>query len=277
MHCTQLHRALFIFTLAALPAFALAQSVHLKIPLSIRDNNGHSAIVYFGVDPSATYCIDPSLGEYELPSDRCGTSSICAYFADSRGESDSCLGNGLLLDYHAFAFIVQADTYRVIFSAQDYPLTLRWPSNLRTFYDSARIVDLSGGVLVKADMLGVDSLVISDATVNQLIIHTWDPKGFVDGIWERNGATPNGFALYQNYPNPFNPMTTIVYKLSAASDVRLEIIDVVGNTVATLVDQHQQVGAYRVSWDAGQHSSGVYFCRLQAGTTSMLRKLLVVK
>jgi len=79
---------------------------------------------------------------------------------------------------------------------------------------------------------------------------------------------PHSFALEQNYPNPFNPGTSIHYSTSAAGHVRLDIYDVKGQCVKTLVDCVQDAGAHMVQWDGlNNHSlpvsSGLYFCRLQ--------------
>ncbi len=93
---------------------------------------------------------------------------------------------------------------------------------------------------------------------------------------------PEGFALDQNYPNPFNPTTTIGYSLPTASYVSLEIYNVLGQRVKTLVDQTQGAGQYRVDWnstDQSGHSvaSGVYFYRLTVGDQVVSKKMLLMK
>jgi hypothetical protein len=95
-------------------------------------------------------------------------------------------------------------------------------------------------------------------------------------------AVPSEFALAQNYPNPFNPETTITYDLAADSDVRLEIYNVMGQVVRTLVSDNQSAGRYRVSWLGDnslghQVASGVYFYRIQAGGFQFVRKLMLLK
>lgn len=76
---------------------------------------------------------------------------------------------------------------------------------------------------------------------------------------------PSAFKLMQNYPNPFNPTTTIAYQLASLSDVKLEVFDVLGRKVATLVNARQTAGAYSVNFNAAAFASGVYFYRLQTG------------
>ena len=260
-----------------LQAFAPAQAVHLKIPLTITDSTGHSATVYFGVDQYGSYCIDPFLGEFELPPDRCGESGLCFYFEDSRDETGGCLGNGLLLNYHAFDYSAQTDTYQVAISMADYPLTIRWPSTLSSYYDSAFIADLFGGTLANADMLSRDSLVISNSLVNRLSIRTRNPKGFVDGVRDNRREIPASFTLYQNYPNPFNPSTSIAYDVPARSLVSLRIYNVAGELIATLVDGDQPAGHYVVDWSPRDAASGVYYFQLRTPTRTTTRAMALVR
>jgi hypothetical protein len=88
---------------------------------------------------------------------------------------------------------------------------------------------------------------------------------------------PGSFTLWQNYPNPFNPSTTIRYELSTTSRVRLVVLDIVGRTVATLVNEVQQAGSYRVRFDGTGLASGIYLTELTAGAAVQTRKMLLVK
>src|SRR5690625_3734946 len=83
--------------------------------------------------------------------------------------------------------------------------------------------------------------------------------------------------LDQNYPNPFNPTTVISYQLPQSSAVRLDVYNIAGIRVATLVNQQMPAGSHHVQFDATNLSSGVYFYRLQAGSTVMNRKLTIIK
>ena len=75
--------------------------------------------------------------------------------------------------------------------------------------------------------------------------------------------SPKEFSLNQNYPNPFNRTTTIVYSIPKLSFVTLKVYDVLGNEIATLVNDEKPVGSYQVSFDASDLSSGVYFYTLK--------------
>jgi len=86
-----------------------------------------------------------------------------------------------------------------------------------------------------------------------------------------------GVFLYQNYPNPFNPTTTISYQIMVRSRVVLRVFDILGREVATLVNAEQGPGFRSVQFDAGNLSSGLYFCRLETGNGVLIRKILVMK
>jgi hypothetical protein len=85
------------------------------------------------------------------------------------------------------------------------------------------------------------------------------------------------FALYQNYPNPFNPITLISFTLPSASVVSLNIFDILGREVATVVSEKLSAGSYSRQWNAANMPSGIYFCRLQAGSLTQTKKLILMK
>lgn len=94
----------------------------------------------------------------------------------------------------------------------------------------------------------------------------------------RNSANlPRTLTLAQNHPNPFNPTTTITYELPQSSLVTLKVFDLLGQEVATLVDDVKPAGTYDVAFDAGSLAGGVYVYRLQAGKSVHTRKLLLLK
>lgn len=89
---------------------------------------------------------------------------------------------------------------------------------------------------------------------------------------------PASFALHQNVPNPFRRQTTIQYSLSQPREVSIEVFDIMGRKVATLVDERQSPGdRKRVSFRAGSLASGVYFYRLRVGNVEKIRKMVVLK
>ncbi|MBK9097732.1 MAG: T9SS type A sorting domain-containing protein [bacterium] len=90
-------------------------------------------------------------------------------------------------------------------------------------------------------------------------------------------SSPTEFLLLQNYPNPFNPSTIISYQLPVSSDVTLKVYDVLGNEIATLVDEYKPSSRYEVEFDAVSLPSGVYFYQLRAGDFIQTRKMILIK
>jgi hypothetical protein len=83
--------------------------------------------------------------------------------------------------------------------------------------------------------------------------------------------------LLQNYPNPFNPSTTIRYALPARSHVTLSVLNALGQSVATLVNENQEAGYHTAEFNGSGLASGVYFYRLQAGEFEKGRRLVLLK
>jgi hypothetical protein len=92
-----------------------------------------------------------------------------------------------------------------------------------------------------------------------------------------NPDIPDAYALEQNYPNPFNPSTTIEYTIPEPENVVLRVYDVLGRVVATLVNQPQPAGRYRMLFAASGLASGVYYCRLETAHFSQVLKMLLMK
>ena len=88
---------------------------------------------------------------------------------------------------------------------------------------------------------------------------------------------PQQFMILQNYPNPFNASTTIRYLLPSTAHVKLEIYNILGRKIETLIEKTEQAGVNSVIWDANDHPSGVYFARLQTDTESTNIKMLMIK
>jgi len=121
------------------------------------------------------------------------------------------------------------------------------------------------------DEVRIYNRALSEAEIESLYIQV--------GLPERSEQPlkPKTFALSQNYPNPFNPITQINYALPNESQVKLEVYNLFGQKVATLVDGKQKAGHKNARWDAGSLSSGIYFCRLKAGDFVQTRKMVLLR
>ncbi|MFN3695315.1 MAG: T9SS type A sorting domain-containing protein [Ignavibacterium sp.] len=112
---------------------------------------------------------------------------------------------------------------------------------------------------------------------------------FSSGVWKRSLSEiitsaddliinlPAYFSLAQNYPNPFNPNTKISWQSPVGSHQTLKVYDVLGNEVATLVNEERPAGSYEVDFNAAGLSSGIYFYRLQAGSFVETKKMILLR
>jgi hypothetical protein len=94
---------------------------------------------------------------------------------------------------------------------------------------------------------------------------------------EKISELPEDYRLSQNYPNPFNPTTNIEYSIPEASFVQIKVFDILGNEIATLVNEEQSAGTYRADFVADNLASGLYIAKLQAGNYSQTIKMSLLK
>jgi hypothetical protein len=99
----------------------------------------------------------------------------------------------------------------------------------------------------------------------------------VNDDMDRSSPLPQLMALSQNYPNPFNASTVICYQLSSEADVLMEVFDLLGRKVKTLVDGRQQAGWNQAVWNADNNSSGVYFYRIVCGGVIESKRMLLLR
>lgn len=97
------------------------------------------------------------------------------------------------------------------------------------------------------------------------------PDGMIDN------DIPADFALKQNYPNPFNPTTNIKFEIAETSNVTLNIYNVMGQRVATLINEVKAPGKYEIAWNAQEMASGIYYYRLRAGGVVFNRQMTLIK
>jgi len=124
-------------------------------------------------------------------------------------------------------------------------------------------------VLTKEELLEVNTVTNKSTSLRQLPVS--------NELEPHHNDLPHTVELHQNYPNPFNPATVISYQLPATRNVTLEVFDITGRRVATLVDGLQQAGQHETTFDASNLSSGVYFYRITAGDFVQSRQMVLVK
>jgi hypothetical protein len=152
-------------------------------------------------------------------------------------------------------------------------------------------------VFVDVAVVGLDAAAVSKSGDLVWLRFAGDPRislKSVEGRTSRNSllamakkrgegeGIPTSYDLAQNYPNPFNPTTTIEYQLPQAGHVTLEVFNILGERVATLVSEMQDAGYYSLRWDGKddyhrQIASGMYIYRLKAGDFSSVKKMLMIK
>ncbi len=113
-------------------------------------------------------------------------------------------------------------------------------------------------------------------TINN-IFGVQDSVDHFTAIKKENNNIPATYALSQNYPNPFNPSTIINYSIPKAQMVTLKVYNILGQEVATLVNQEQTAGNYNVTFDASKLTSGVYFYSIKTGNFTSVKKMMLLK
>ncbi|OGU34476.1 MAG: hypothetical protein A2068_02095, partial [Ignavibacteria bacterium GWB2_35_6b] len=119
----------------------------------------------------------------------------------------------------------------------------------------------------------------TEVNITDALVHFGDPidiPGEIVSVDETKGL-PTEFALNQNYPNPFNPSTTIEFALPQSSNVKLVVYDILGRTVASLVNCDLNAGYHKINFNASNLSSGVYFYSIKAGDFISVKKLMLLK
>lgn len=182
-------------------------------------------------------------------------------------------------------------------SSQSGTFTLNWDSKSLPKGWQASLLDTQTGTLIALDSLDrsysfehtvqakkVNPPVLSAQTSiaskakqsNQARFRLVITQGTAVSTEEPN-TLPTEVTLEQNFPNPFNPTTNIRFTLPEAGDVRLQVFDLLGREVSTLINSRQSAGRYTVQFNASRLASGVYIYRLQAGGTVLTRKLTLIK
>jgi hypothetical protein len=250
---------LYLPPAAGAPAGKAAPSPLAQLnTLTVKDASGNSTTLYFGGVEKGQ--LDVAM--YEMPP----VPPAGAF--DARFETADA---GYMVQTHEKGALTGEFPVRV--QSAVYPLTVSWTIVSDAGY---RLNDgLGSKVFGAKELRGTGSMVIRNSSVNRLVV----------GIGGE--ALPTEYALMQNYPNPFNPSTTIKFALPEPSRVTVEIYNLLGQRVNTLVSEQMGAGYHEVQWNgttsAGQLvGSGIYFARFNANgvdgkSFSDVRKLMLMK
>ncbi|MBK7230426.1 MAG: T9SS type A sorting domain-containing protein [Ignavibacteriales bacterium] len=143
--------------------------------------------------------------------------------------------------------------------------------------EAGKPIDIWVAYIVDNGSNALDAITV---TRNHAInVQNYFEQNFTNGLVNVDDDTPilNEFKLNQNYPNPFNPSTKISWQSPVSGHQTLKIYDVLGNEVATLVNEFRNAGSYEIEFNASKLSSGIYFYRLSAGSYVQTKKMLLIK
>jgi hypothetical protein len=158
--------------------------------------------------------------------------------------------------------IVEGKRTQLELTTSSYPITVSVPQNLNTHY-------------VLKGVTNRDTVYYDFNGDTEVSIQHPSQKFFLDQVSADELITEN--SLLPNYPNPFNPSTTIRYQVASQANVKLDVYDVLGRKIRTLVNRQQQRGSYSIQFDGRNLSSGTYFIHLKAGQTTKIQKMTLIK
>lgn len=164
--------------------------------------------------------------------------------------------------------------------AEDNTIAMSWFNVSPMSCDSIKFISLNFKYNGGSGILEIDKnfTEIYDSTGNnKFYVDLVDGTINVTGIKDIPGTIPDTYSISQNFPNPFNPTTKIEYAIPQESKVTLKVYNLIGQEVATLVNQVQNSGKYIVDFNASNLPSGMYIYKIDAGTFSQVRKMTLLK
>ena len=225
------------------------------------------------------------------------------------GSTGNTIYNNILINHHSFRGSICTDDLSITGLVSDYNLLVNClsnddgNSNMSLSSWQSLGYDTHSQIVLDENQIFVDPINsnfhllpssqpinIGTSLVSPIVAVDLDGvtrpqgNGFDIGAYEYTSATSieeeqvvNDFKLYQNYPNPFNPSTTIQYAIDSRQFVTLKVFDILGNEIATLVEEFKPAGKYRVSFNASMSPSGVYIYQLIVRNYIQTRKMVLLK
>jgi pectate lyase len=261
----------------------VAQSTHRNVNLVGSNDAYTSDLGYLHV--TFHHCWYDQLCNERLPSVRFGRVHVYNNYFSSDSAS-YCVRTRLYAEC-----LVECNFFENVQNPWELLTTIGMTGKLRAVNNNVSFMETSNGVkwvsgwypgqslIPGADTVFVPPYAYSlDSTVSvkTIVMANAGNTGFVDKVKETQG-TISGFSLCQNRPNPFNPTTMISFDLPSKSSVLLKVFDLLGREVATIVSEHLTAGYHSRQWNADGLPSGIYFYRLQAGTFTQTKKLVLLR
>ncbi|HMS32460.1 MAG TPA: T9SS type A sorting domain-containing protein [Ignavibacteria bacterium] len=127
---------------------------------------------------------------------------------------------------------------------------------------------------ISTNVIGGDPSVLKLSDTNYLMIYTGPP--YTTSVTS-GSENISDFHLYQNFPNPFNPVTNLEFEIPKLEFVSLKVYDILGNEIASLVNNMKEPGNYRIEFDGRNYSSSIYYYKLTAGSFSETKRMVLLK
>ena len=186
------------------------------------------------------------------------------------------IGDSLLIQRYTFCW----DSILTVFSQEEIENVLGENRNIRTFeynWLMSYVYKMAKGIGIysvhQGYCFGYTNSFLKGCVIGGVVYG----DTLVTSVDDDKEAIPIEFSLAQNYPNPFNPSTIIQYAISSRQFVTLKVYDVLGNEIATLVNEEKPAGEYEVEFDGSNLSSGIYFYRLTSGSNIKTKKMVLIR
>lgn len=222
--------------------------------IRITDKNGNSQILYFGLDADENI----NLSYYEMPPLPPST-LFDVRFASQR----------ILETYPRN--IDKELAHTILLQGVEFPITIEW-NTTNAFGKNIVMTDgLEGKIIGAKELKGEGSIKVSNSDLKMIQLKI-----------ENGEALPTEFSLSQNYPNPFNPTTKMVIALPKSAQVEVNVYDILGRKVKTLVNEVRPAGYHTIEWNGTNElnnlvPSGVYFIRMTSGSFTSVKKIVMLK
>jgi len=271
--------------------FSLSFGQDFTFQITINSDN-HDEGVYeliFGFSPNATDGYDDGIDQYAPPAPPPPAFDAVIGWNNDRYYTQILAGDGELVE-HAYNIQQQFGSGNLIY--------ISWNnSGWSDLMGSIFLQDAFGGSMINIDMMNPALSTFNpmagtfDYTdpINPVLTLTYvafnilklkvTPQG---GNAVDEELIPNSYRLADAYPNPFNPETTIIYGLKQSGQTTLEIYDLLGRPIKTLVNDYQSAAEYSINWNGTDRNnrivpSGVYFYKLTSGNYSSIKKVMMLK